>query len=235
MTTVAASSAATTNPFAAFNTQAKAASSTDSTAQQDRFLTLLTAQLKNQDPLNPTDNAQLTSQLAQISTVDGIEKLNTTLGTVLSGNQDLQAMQATSLVGRDVLAAGSSMALAGGVGVGGFELANGADAVTITIKSEAGQVVHRATLAKPAGAGAWPAGVHTFDWDGKTDAGAQATAGNYTFSVEAKSTVKGVSSNADSQPLAMSRVDGVTRGAGGGVTLQTSSGAIDYSKIRQVM
>jgi flagellar basal-body rod modification protein FlgD len=234
MTTVASTSAAS-NPFAAFNTPAPATSTSTASAQQDRFLTLLTAQLKNQDPLNPTDNAQLTSQLAQISTVDGIEKLNTTLGTVLSGNQDLQAMQATSLVGHDVMAQGNSMALAGGIGVGGFELPAGADTVTVTITSESGQVVHRATLAKPDAAAAWPAGVHTFEWDGQTDAGAQATAGNYTFSVDAKSNVKGVATNADSQALAVSRVDGVTRGTSGGVTLQTSGGAIDYAKIRQVM
>ena len=54
------------------------------TEAQDRFLKLLTTQLKNQDPLNPMDNAQMTSQLAQISTVDGIEKLNATLQKLLS-------------------------------------------------------------------------------------------------------------------------------------------------------
>jgi flagellar basal-body rod modification protein FlgD len=55
---------------------------------QDRFLKLLTTQLKNQDPLNPMDNAQMTSQLAQISTVDGIEKLNATLQKLLSSSNE---------------------------------------------------------------------------------------------------------------------------------------------------
>ena len=63
---------------------------------ENRFLTLLTTQLKNQDPLNPLDNAQLTSQLAQISTVNGIEKLNATLQKLLSGMEDSQAMEAAA-------------------------------------------------------------------------------------------------------------------------------------------
>ena len=73
-----------------------AAAKTKSTTAdaQDRFLKLLTTQLKNQDPLNPMDNAQMTSQLAQISTVDGIEKLNATLQKLLSSSVDGEAMQA---------------------------------------------------------------------------------------------------------------------------------------------
>src|SRR5664279_439991 len=79
---------------------AKASTTTDS---QSRFLTLLTAQLKNQDPLNPMDNAQMTSQLAQISTVDGIERLNTTLQSLISDSSNSQTMQAAALVGHGVL------------------------------------------------------------------------------------------------------------------------------------
>ena len=59
--------------------------------QQTKFLTLLTTQLKNQDPLNPMDNAQMTSQLAQISTVDGIERLNATLASMMSSTSETQA------------------------------------------------------------------------------------------------------------------------------------------------
>jgi flagellar basal-body rod modification protein FlgD len=81
---------------------------------QDRFLKLLTTQLKNQDPLNPMDNAQMTSQLAQISTVDGIEKLNATLQKMLSSSNEPEAMQASALVGHQVMvpAAASSSATA---------------------------------------------------------------------------------------------------------------------------
>ena len=76
----------TSDPYAAINAAAKSASTTSTSAvdeQQNRFLKLLTTQLKNQDPLNPMDNAQMTSQLAQMSTVSGIEKLNTTLNSLV--------------------------------------------------------------------------------------------------------------------------------------------------------
>ena len=74
-----------------------AASTSKTTDAQSRFLKLLTEQLKNQDPLSPMDNAQMTSQLAQISTVDGIVKLNTTLTALLDGSQSSDAVQAAAL------------------------------------------------------------------------------------------------------------------------------------------
>jgi flagellar basal-body rod modification protein FlgD len=97
---------------------------------QDRFLKLLVTQLKNQDPLNPMDNAQMTSQLAQISTVDGIEKLNATLKMILEGSNENQAMQAAAMVGHGVLVPGSGLLLAGGMAIGGVELDGPADRVT---------------------------------------------------------------------------------------------------------
>ena len=73
----------------------------------DRFLKLLVAQMQNQDPLNPMDNAQVTSQMAQINTVTGIEKLNTTVQGLNGQFVQLQALQGASLVGRDVIVAGN--------------------------------------------------------------------------------------------------------------------------------
>jgi flagellar basal-body rod modification protein FlgD len=102
-----------------------AASTSKTTDAQSNFLKLLTEQLKNQDPLSPMDNAQMTSQLAQISTVDGIEKLNTTLTAMLSGSQSSEAVQAAALVGKGVMVEGSSLTLAGSKAYGGFELASG--------------------------------------------------------------------------------------------------------------
>ena len=66
----------------------------------DRFLKLLVTQLKNQDPLNPMDNAQVTTQMAQINTVEGINKLNTTLSTMAMGFNAGQTLQAAGMVGR---------------------------------------------------------------------------------------------------------------------------------------
>src|SRR5574343_657724 len=78
-------------------------SATSADQIQDRFLKLLTTQLRNQDPLNPLDNAQMTSQLAQINTISGIEKLNTTVGKMLDIYNAGQGMQAAGLIGKYVL------------------------------------------------------------------------------------------------------------------------------------
>jgi flagellar basal-body rod modification protein FlgD len=151
----------------------------------ERFLKLLVTQLKNQDPMNPMDNAQLTSQMAQINTVAGIEKLNTAVGTMTdklsaqlagldftSGFEKLnstlqglsgqflqsQTMQGASMVGRQVWVGGSALSVEGGLGAGAFELAGPADAVTVDVLSGAGHVVGQIDL------GARSTGRSVFDW-----------------------------------------------------------------------
>lgn len=76
---------------------------------QSSFLTLLVAQLKNQDPTNPMENNELTSQLAQISTVSGIEKLNTTLGSISGQIDNSQSLQASNLIGHGVMIPGTTV------------------------------------------------------------------------------------------------------------------------------
>lgn len=177
-----------TNPasstYAALNAQApgKATSANSMTEAEDRFLKLLVTQLKNQDPLNPLDNAQMTSQMAQISTVNGIEKLNTTLQAMMTSSAQSQVMQAATLVGKGVLVPGSSMNMksADGAAIAGFELTGPADGATITINDATGVTVRTITL------GGMSAGTHPFQWDGKTNSGATAADGAYTFSVAAK-------------------------------------------------
>jgi flagellar basal-body rod modification protein FlgD len=146
---------------------------------ENRFLKLLTTQLKNQDPLNPMDNAQVTSQLAQISTVSGIEKLNATMKTLLQDSKDSQTTQAASLVGQAVMVPGGGLTLSSSAGVGGFMLDSDADAVKVTISDSNGVVVRTMTL------GAFDAGLHNFTWDGTTDSGAKAVDGSYRIAVAA--------------------------------------------------
>src|SRR5512133_403221 len=143
----------------------------------DRFLKLLVAQMQNQDPLNPMDNAQVTSQMAQINTVTGIDKLNATVQGLSAQFVQLQAMQGASLVGRDVIVAGNKLSVdaAAGVGQGGFELASPADAVKVEILSASGAVVHTLNL------GAEGAGLHSFDWP----SGSATAASGLTFRVTA--------------------------------------------------
>ena len=163
-------------------------SSSSMTGVQDQFLKLLTTQLQNQDPLNPMDNAQLTSQIAQISTVTGIQTLNTTLQTLLASAQNSQTTQAASLVGQAVMVPGNALALTtttasdgtkSTAAVGAYELAGNADKVTVTIKDSNGQTVRTLTF------GQQSSGLHDFSWDGTTDTGTAAAAGNYTISVAA--------------------------------------------------
>lgn len=204
---------------------ASAASAAAPEGMEDRFLKLLVAQLKHQDPLNPLDNSEVTSQMAQISTVSGIDKLNQTIQALMTGFTDSQALQAAALIGRDVLIAGSSIVLDTGGAKGGFELAEAADNVRIEIRDAAGNAVHSVDL------GAQKAGVHNFQWDGMSDAGAAMAAGSYTFAVTAMRGGQAVSAEA----LAGARVLAVARGADGTQLELAGVGARAYSSVKQIL
>ena len=192
--------------------------------QEDRFLRLLVTQLRNQDPLNPLDNAQLTSQLAQISTVQGLERLNATLNALLSNANASQQLAAASLVGRGVLVPGNGLTLAGGNALFGVELPEPADKLTVTIRDASGLVVHQAELG-PRGAG-----VHGLRWDGVTDAGVTAAEGRYTFEVKAVRGGESVPANS----LEFGRVDAIARSADK-VTLVLGGGrSAALSDVKQV-
>ena len=168
-TTAAGSAAAAANSGTTIGTD----------ATQDRFLKLLIAQMKNQDPLNPLDNAQVTSQMAQISTVQGVAQLNSSMTAMLG---QFQGIQAISLAGRQVLVDGNSLKLAtttdGLAAKGGFNLSQDADRVSVDIKDATGNIVAHLDL------GAQPAGPGSFNWDGALGTGV-AAAGNYTIDVHA--------------------------------------------------
>jgi flagellar basal-body rod modification protein FlgD len=116
-------------------------SATSASEQSDRFMKLLVAQMQNQDPLNPMDNAQVTTQMAQISTVSGLEKLNTTVNGLNNQFVQLQAMQSAALIGRDVAVEGNSLRVTDGTGEGGFELSGAAKNVKVEIQNAAGTTI----------------------------------------------------------------------------------------------
>lgn len=192
---------------------------------QNRFLKLLTTQLKNQDPLNPLDNAQMTSQMAQISTVDGIERLNATLQKLISNSADSQAMQAAALVGHGVLVPGSGMGLSEGAAFGGVELASAADQVTVTIKDSNGLTVRTLEL------GALEAGASSFQWDGTANSGEAAVDGNYTFSVSAVRGADAVAATA----LTVGMVTSIERAAAGTTLNVGQLGAFTLADVRQIL
>jgi len=189
---------------------AKAAGAEKVTADgtEDRFLKLLVAQMRNQDPLNPMDNAQVTTQMAQISTVRGIETLNDSMSALVANLGRGSPLEALGLIGRQVLAAGSTierLSDADGAVRAGFELPSAADAVRAQVVDAAGNVVYSRDWGKTA------AGMQTFEWDGRTSQGTPAPAGTYRLRVGAVT---------DGQPsavtaLAPGRVLGVTPGADG--------------------
>ena len=192
---------------------------------QDRFLKLLVAQLKNQDPLNPLDNAQITSQMAQISTVSGIDKLNTTLQAMAASFSAGQSLQATAMIGRSVLAPGSALQLQNGAASGGVDLAQAADKVVISIQDGSGRVLHSADL------GAQKAGVVNFQWDGVVDSGAAAAPGSYSFTVNATQGGSKIPATA----LALGRVTSVKQDTGGVSLNVNGMGTVMLSDVKQVM
>ena len=199
-------------------------SATGSEGAEDRFLKLLVTQLKNQDPLNPMDNAEITSQMAQISTVTGIDKLNSTMQEMATAFSANQSLQATAMVGHRVLVPGSTLQLQNGAAAGGLELLQAADRVSISIKDGSGQVVHTVDL------GPQPAGVVSFQWDGVVDSGASAVPGNYSFAVEAAQGGKKI----DATALALGLVAGVMQGKTGVLLNVNGMGAVALSDVKQV-
>ena len=199
------------------------AAATATTAQEasDRFLKLLVTQLKNQDPMNPMDNAQMTSQMAQISTVSGIEKLNGTVEGLTHQFVQMQAMQGASLVGKDVILKGDKLSVSGGVAGGVFQVDAAATSVKAEILSPAGQVVDSLNL------GAQTAGRHEFVWPGGS---AVSEAAGYRFRITAASG----STPVGSTTLMRDKVDAVNTN-GAALTLELlRNGQVPYSAIAAV-
>ena len=171
---LSATNAVTTTTDA--STKANAAS--DPSAAQDRFLKLLVAQLNNQDPMNPLDNAQMTTQMAQINTVTGIQTLNLSMQTMAEQFTTMQTLQGISMIGRSVLTEGDRLSISDGKGKGYFNLDNTATDVQVDIVTPGGVVVDTVDL------GAQDKGRRSFEWDA---AGYSGNAADLRFRVRATS------------------------------------------------
>ena len=192
----------------------------DDPGSQDRFLKLLVTQLQNQDPLSPMDNAQLTSQIAQINTVTGIATLNTSVQGLSSQFLQMQTLQGASLVGKNVIVPGNRIDIEGGVGQGGFELATPADAVKVEVLNPAGKVLDTLNL------GAQRTGMHSFDWA----AGTYDNAANLSFRVTATSGT----TKLDTAALMRDKVNAVST-SGGALQLELArAGTVDYGTVKAI-
>ncbi|MEN9626982.1 MAG: flagellar basal-body rod modification protein FlgD, partial [Pseudomonadota bacterium] len=160
VTTVTASPADSkvTNPFAVLNKSTASTEVDANTASADRFLTMLVTQLKNQDPLNPMDNAQITSQMAQINAVTGLEKVNESIQSLGSRMLQSQALQGAAVVGRDVSFEGDRVTVRDGKGRGAVELPSSTSATRVEVLDGAQRVVGSIDL------GPLQAGRHAFEW-----------------------------------------------------------------------
>lgn len=197
MSVTATTSSYSADAAAAINGTAKTA--TSSTQElSDRFLKLLVTQLKNQDPMNPMENAELTTQLAQMSTVEGVNKLNDSLDALNAQFLATQVVQGASLVGHQVLAEGDYLPMASSAAVGGMVLDGKADSVKVNIYDDSGNLVKTLDMGKQ------DAGLVRFAWDGKDASGNVLADGDYSFEVEATASGKDVTTTTYSLGKVMS-------------------------------
>jgi flagellar basal-body rod modification protein FlgD len=201
--------------------------STTSSVQdaQNQFMTLLVTQMQNQDPLNPMDNSQMTSQLAQLSTVTGIDTLNSTMQSLMGSYQSSQTLQATALIGQGVLTPGNSMTLARGTAQFGVNVTTASGDVQVAIQDAAGNTVDTLDL------GSQPVGTVPLSWNGTTSSGTTAPDGQYTFTVTATTSGKTTSG---ASGLSYGQVQSVSAGTSG-VTLNVGGvGAVPLANVVQV-
>jgi flagellar basal-body rod modification protein FlgD len=193
---------------------------------KDAFLQLLVTQLKNQNPLSPQDNGAFVAQLAQFSSLEGINTLNDSVNSISSNFSSSQALQASSLVGRSIITqtdkalVDTSKSMTGSVAV-----TSAVGDVAVKITDANGNVVRTLNL------GAQSAGTSDFIWDGKNDAGEVAAAGTYTFAATTKNDAGDSVALATSLPAT---VTSVTLSKTGGEMLLNLAGGMGSVKLSQI-
>jgi flagellar basal-body rod modification protein FlgD len=196
-------------------------SAANATLNENNFFQLLTAQLENQDPLNPESASDFAAELAQFSTAIGVQQLQSSQSSY--GN-----LQLSGLVGKNVAVTGNSMTLqSGGSAIGAFNLATAASNVLVTIADSLGNTVQVLNL------GAMPAGTQGFTWNGQNTDGTAMAAGNYQFQVSATDASGAVVTTTS---YAVAPVTGVNVGGTNGPTIDLGDGLapVGLSGIQQV-
>ena len=221
-----------TDSIASISQSQTAAAATAKTAAADQaslvkdysdFLTLLTAQLQNQNPLEPMDSKEFTNQLTQFSGVEQSIQSNKLLEQLISSSQNSQATSLVSYLGNTITAEGNSTRLENGAANWKYDVGGEATTAEISVRNSAGAVVYKETITTQQG-------VHNFNWDGKTKTGSQNPDGIYSLSVTA--------TNDDGQVIPVSteisgRVDGVDM-TGAVPTLAIGSATFPVSAVKSV-
>jgi flagellar basal-body rod modification protein FlgD len=199
---------------------------TSSELGQEDFLTLMMAQLKHQDPFKPMENGEFLGQMAQFSTVTGIEGMQSSLDQMSGSFTANQTLQASQLIGKSVLVEDSIAHLKPDGAIDGrFELSASSGSVKIDIMDISGRLVREIEM------GEISAGRHDFTWDGKDSSGEQLPAGKYTIEITAQS-----GDTREAVSVLLSReVDSVEFGNDGAVQLNTDNGeTILLNEIKQI-
>lgn len=194
---------------------------------KNEFLELLVTQLNNQNPLEPQENGEFIAQLAQFSTVEGVEKLNSSMETILSGYQSSQALQASSLVGRKVIVPTDKAVVdTSETFKASLVLPTTSSNVSVNVYDSAGTVVNRINM------GQQEAGNVSFMWDGKDSSGKTLPPGTYKF--EAQATYQGETKGL--YTLLPANVDSVTLGQNGGELMLNLAGvgSIGLSQVQVI-
>lgn len=208
------------DPLAAYRQSSAQKSAAPATGTAESFLTMLVTQMKNQDPMNPMDNAQMTTQLAQINTVSGIQELNKTVQGLVSQFSAMQMLQGSSMVGHEVLTEGNTLAVQDDKGRGAIDLSGSASAVTVEVLNGSGTVVDTVKL------GAKDAGRHAFEVDTS-----DLPSGTYTFRVTAQNGTTAV----EATPLMRVKVASVSSDSSG-LRLDLANGkSLSYSAVKGVL
>jgi flagellar basal-body rod modification protein FlgD len=203
-------------------------STTGTTLGGTDFLTLMLAQLQNQDPTNPVDSTTFLSQLSELSEVQGITQLNTSFSALSSSLTSSQALQASSLLGHQALVASSTATLPtnGATITGAVSVPQTSSSVTVNVMNSSGVLVQQVNL------GAQSSGLANFTWNGTEADGSQAPAGQYSLSAN----VDGVASGTAISTYVNGTVQSVTMGAGStGLTLNIAGlGSVPFSSVMQI-
>jgi flagellar basal-body rod modification protein FlgD len=223
------SSGAAGNTGSAGSTPASGTGSASSTSLGGAdFLTLMLAQLKNQDPTSPVDSNTFLTQLAQLSEVQGITSLNTSFGALSSSLTSNQALQASSLLGHQALVSSSTATLAAkGTVTGAVNVPQTTSQVVLSISDSTGALVGQINL------GAQSAGLASFTWNGTEGNGSQAPPGQYTLSAQYAGAAAGGTA---ATTLVNGTVESVSMGAGStGLTLNVAGvGSVPFSSVQQI-
>lgn len=208
---------------AATQSQTDESSANEGTKMKDDFLKLMVAQMENQNPLEPLDNAQFTAQLAQFSSLEQLVNVNTNLEDVQSLQSSMNNVEALGYLGRDVQAEGTQVAYAGEPAEIAFSLEGAADEVYLGIYSASGDLIRNEEL------GAMNSGEHLYTWDGNDNNGLPASDGRYTFSIGASAGDEDV----DWKGYITGKVDGVSYD-GGSPVLSIGGIKVDQDKIMAI-